>query len=408
MDGNNLLKINMLGEFSMEYRSIIINDNASRSKKLWMLLEYLVTFRGNGVSQAELIDLLWSDEEGGDPANALKAIVHRTRELIGKLGLDGKKLITYHRGTYSWTPDGLTVVIDVDRFEQLLSKAELTDDDEVRLKYLLDALALYKGSFLPQTALERWAVPISAYYHTKFVDAAKRAVDLLAEVGRFSEVVDLCRRASVIDPYDESLHMALIRGLFGSGQAQAALAHYEYATDLFFTHFGVNPSPEFVALYKEITKTTHSVEQDIGVIKGRMQEKGSRTGPFYCEFEVFKDVYRLELRAQARTGQIVCLCLLTVASADGSRPSQKQLAASMDKLFQATVHTLRQNDIFTRFSISQYLIMLPGATVENADMAIGRIIRSFRRENPRLATMVRYRLQPLNPVEELAELESSS
>ena len=405
MDPSNMLKINMFGEFSMEYNGVVINDNASRSKKLWMLLEYLVTFRGGGVSQSELIDLLWGDEDSGDPANALKAIVHRVRGLVSELGIDGKKLISYHRGTYSWSPEDFVVSIDVDIFDTLVGKAEGETDDEMRLKYLLEALTLYKGSFLPQTAMEPWAVSISAYYHTKYIDCAKHAIDLLAEIGRFPEVVDLCRAASIIDPYDEIIHMALIRALFGSGQAQAALAHYEYSTNLFFTHFGVNPSPEFVALYKEITKTTHEIEQDIGIIKGRMQERGERRGPFYCEFEVFKDMYRLELRAQARTGQIVCLCLLTVASADGSRPNQKLLATSMSKLSETIVQTLRQNDVFARFSVSQYLLMLPGATLENSEMVIGRIVRTFRRNNPRLSTMVRYRLQPLNPLDELVEMD---
>ena len=35
---SNILRINMLGEFSLTYNDNVVDDNGSRSKKLWMLL----------------------------------------------------------------------------------------------------------------------------------------------------------------------------------------------------------------------------------------------------------------------------------------------------------------------------------------------------------------------------------
>ena len=39
------LKVNMLGGFSLSYGDKVLNDDSNRSKMLWILLEYLITFR---------------------------------------------------------------------------------------------------------------------------------------------------------------------------------------------------------------------------------------------------------------------------------------------------------------------------------------------------------------------------
>lgn len=80
MGTDSPLYINMLGEFTLRYGENVISDQEGRSKKLWLLIEYLVTFRGKEISQNDLIDLLWPDDSNGNPANTLKTLVHRARD----------------------------------------------------------------------------------------------------------------------------------------------------------------------------------------------------------------------------------------------------------------------------------------------------------------------------------------
>ena len=93
MGTDNRLYINMLGQFTLRYGDNVISDQEGRSKKLWLLIEYLVTFRGKEISQNDLIDLLWPDDSHGNPANTLKTLVHRARTLIGSLKYDNSKNI---------------------------------------------------------------------------------------------------------------------------------------------------------------------------------------------------------------------------------------------------------------------------------------------------------------------------
>ena len=123
-----ILKVNMLGEFSITYGDNVINDGINRSKKLWMLLQYLITFHKREISQNELIELLWPNEEATNPANTLKTLSYRVRSMLEELGFeDGSKLVVYRRGTYAWDPP-MPCVIDVEIFDELCSRIDLLPD----------------------------------------------------------------------------------------------------------------------------------------------------------------------------------------------------------------------------------------------------------------------------------------
>ena len=55
------LRVCMFGEFSLSMNGQTINDSDNRSKKIWLLLPYMIYFRNRGISQEELIELLWGD-----------------------------------------------------------------------------------------------------------------------------------------------------------------------------------------------------------------------------------------------------------------------------------------------------------------------------------------------------------
>lgn len=393
----SVLQVNLLGEFSLTYNGMSIDDSGSRSKKLWMLLEYLLVFRGREVTQNEIIELLWPDEDVSNPANTLKVLIHRIRQTLDQLGLDGKSLIVSHRGTYSWQNNGVELVVDTDLFEKLYRKAEAEKDPEQRLTHLLRAIDVYKGDFLPKMSYEVWVVPICTYYHGMYIKLVKDAIVILNERKRFDDIIRICHNAVVVDPYDESLHISLIEALADSSRYREALSHYESATKMFYSQFGITPSQEFMAVYKRVIKMTNDVETDLTIIKGGLQEVQDARGAFYCEYEIFKEIYQLEARAQMRSGQTVFLCLLTITDANGERLKQKTLSPAMDKLMNAIGTSLRHGDVYTRFSISQYLVMLPCVTLENGEMVMARIIRRFRHDNPRSTAVIHYNVQPIEP-----------
>lgn len=97
---NEIIYVNMLGEFSITIGSQTIMDRNNQSKKPWSLLEYLITFRDRNIPVEELIDLFWKDEASNNPAGALKTLMFRVRKLLEPLGVPPQDLITQNRKAY--------------------------------------------------------------------------------------------------------------------------------------------------------------------------------------------------------------------------------------------------------------------------------------------------------------------
>ena len=51
----------MLGAFSIELDGKRMDDSGNRSKKVWLLLAYMIYCRNRPVSQEELTSLLWGE-----------------------------------------------------------------------------------------------------------------------------------------------------------------------------------------------------------------------------------------------------------------------------------------------------------------------------------------------------------
>lgn len=53
--------------------------------------------------------------------------------------------------------------------------------------------------------------------------------------------------------------------------------------------------------------------------------------------------------------------------------------------------------MYTRYSISQYIILLPTVTMEKGEMVMKRILSNFRKLCSRRELIVDYKLQPVLP-----------
>ena len=389
--------ITMLGEFTISYKNKRIYDQSNRSKKPWNLLEYLVVNREHAISQDELVNLLWDDEDSENPSGALKVLLHRVRKSLEPVMPDtGEELIILKKGEYSWNQD-IVVNVDADEFEQL---CKLAGDDSLgyaeKIELYNRALNLYKGDFLPRNT-EGWVIPIASYYHRLYLQAVRAVIGLYYEEQKYEEIVNLCRKALTIEKTDEALYFDLINALYKSGRQSEALLEYSESTDMFYRKFGISPSKELKSLYKTIIKTTKSLETDLGTIKEDLCEKGEAAGAFFCEYEIFKDVYQLEARACARSGDSIYLCLITLSSTTEEEPSVKTMNRAMEDLMAAINDTLRKGDVFSRYSISQYVILLPTTTFENVEMIMKRISSAFYRRYMKKDIGLQYKLQPLDP-----------
>ena len=390
------LQISMLGGFSLSYPDgTAIDYQSNRSNKLWMVLAYLLTHRGKQITQDELIDILWPDEEIDNPVNTLKTMRHRLCGMLDALGgIPGKEMIRYNHGIYAWSEE-VDCVLDIDQFSTYCALAEQEQDDSQKISYYLNALEYYNGDFLPKLSSEMWVMSAHAYYHAEYLRVVKKCIALLRTENRYYEIITVCQKAVTIEPYDEDLHRELIDALVRTGAKQSALNHYEKVKELFYHEFGINLSEDLVELYKQIIDETNDAQMDLSSIASRLQEELA-PGAFYCEYVLFKEIYRLMTRMMERSGQSVYLCLVSVTDKNGKHiVNTKKQNEAVGRLRTAIQFSLRRGDVFTRYSVSQYLILLSSINYENTEMVLRRITDNFKRDNPNLAVKLVTSNQPI-------------
>lgn len=390
----------MFGGFKIESGGETIQDTAARTHQLWHLIEYLIVFRHKTISQDELIAVLWPDNNIENPSNALKNLVYRIRSLFASQNMPcARDMVMFNRGCYQWN-NSLTTYVDTESFEELYKQASAADlSPDKKINKYMEAINVYKGDFLPGSCFENWVVPICSYYRSMYFRCVYAAIGMLYDQGRYAEVEMICKKALIIDQFEESVHKHLIMSMVKQGMQTQALAHYNLVADLFFRELGVNLSASMRNLYREIIKTTHNVETDINIVKEDLKEPEQTTGAFYCEYEVFKNFYRLEARTAARSGQAIFISLLTISDPQGGTLDIKIQSKVMDNLFEIIKSGLRKGDVFSRFSATQYVLMLPTLTYENCAMVMDRIIKRYKQTYRSKAVEIFTKIQPLNPVE---------
>jgi DNA-binding SARP family transcriptional activator len=386
------VEISLLGEFYIKYGECVISEKNDRSRKKWLLLKYLIAFREREISQNELFELLWDGSENENPAGALKTLLHRLRTTLSELNLpEGREMIVNFMGSYAFNRS-LECVIDTEEFERFFKLSVQPGlSEKEQLDYCRKAIDIYKGDFLHGSAFEKWITPINVYYHSIFLRVAHHAVDILYRHKMYAEIISICRKAITIDVLDQRIHYMLIKTLAESGERQNAKKHYDYVIDLFYNKQGINPQGDLTELYEEIVKTDKQYETDLDGIKIRLNEKSPPQGAFFCEYEFFKHIYRLEMRDAERSKQTVYICLVTITDRDGAVPPPKTLSKSAERLRHSIGCSLRASDIFSRYNASQYIIMLPSATESTSEMVMRRIVRKYRRDYPKSPVKLIYR-----------------
>ncbi|MBQ8932297.1 MAG: winged helix-turn-helix domain-containing protein [Ruminiclostridium sp.] len=365
----------MFGEFTISCGDKKLSENDVRGSKSTKMLQYLIAHRDRTVSQNELIELLWSNSD--NPVNALKTLVHRTRELLKGYLPHGAEFILSERGTYSFNT-ALDYHIDSGEFEKLCKDAgnELLSRTR-RVNMYKKALSLYKGSYLSAHAGETWVMPIDVYFHTLYTSAVEKCVKLLYPMGKFADIVMICEKAMVIYPYDESTHEHLIKAMISLNEYSLAANQYNYLKKLLYEQYGTAPSPRLTEMFELVVKTHNESHKKLDVILGDLWEDELTSGGYFCEYEIFRYIFRLYCRENSRVQSVLPLLLITLTDEKGGELQGKTQTKAMQKLSDSISNSLRKRDVYTRYSRGQYLLLLPSTPIKDVSVVQERIKSKF-------------------------------
>ena len=369
--------VQTFGKFSISKGDIKFPQKTFKSKKNILLLQYLISFHKKTISQVDLYENLWDENSTSNPLSALKTLIHRTRNSLEECGFsNSEQLITSKNGVYSWNPDEETVT-DFDVFENLFKEITSKNaDDETIITKGMEAVKIYRGQFLPGSANEYWVIPLSTYYNSLYVDIIKLLCKTYASRDDFNNIIELCTTAISTYAFEEEFYYQFINALYEIGNVKVALEQYNLTKDFYSTNFSVNLSPKFEPLYEKIISAENNLEFNLNLIEKSLEETETIHGAFYCEYEFFKRRFQLEVRSSKRNKTFLHICLFSILETDGNILPQNKLSKAMPPVICAIRDSLRASDIFSRFSATQFIVMLTDTNIKNATMVSDRIAQN--------------------------------
>ena len=393
-----VLKVHMLGGFSMEYGDKPISFRRNTATKSMKLLQILLHCGEGGIARGKLLESLYGREELADVANNLRVTSHRLKKMLVDAGLPEYDYIQIKSGIYRWSSP-MEVEVDVHVFSNLVDSSKTETSEDKKIQLLKSACEVYHGEFLPGLSGEDWVLLESVQYKKKYTQALSQVCDSLMKQREYETVLDLCEKASELYPFDE-WQSVQVDCLMALNRYKEAIQLYEDTAKLFFEEWGISPSEKMMNQFNEMSAKMSHKPQAINEIKGGLKEDEEEDGAFYCNLPSFRDGYRLVRRIIERSGQSVYLMLCTVTDGKG-RPmeNKEKLAAMTDELYDAVKHCLRRGDSFTKYSPTQFLILLVGTNQENCSMIFDRISRYFAREHKSWEQYLEYYVSSIADVE---------
>ncbi|MCL2078141.1 MAG: hypothetical protein FWH08_07045 [Oscillospiraceae bacterium] len=378
------LYITMLGEFSLSYNGRVISERTRCSEKALMFLEYIIFFKDREITFDKLSAVLWENEEIENPKGALKTLLHRLRIELNKLELDQNVFIN-RRGVYIFN-NSLNYSIDTEEFDRACDYALKEKNPDRKVAYASKAIELYKGDFLPKRRQSPWTNPVRAQYYSRYINLMREVIDFLKLHNRRNDIIMLCERGLLSDPYNEFLHLNIIKSLAITGDSHNAHAFYQCSVNLLRKKHGRIP----YYLQNRLEQALKSGDEtyDLYSVLDGLSEESAQSGEtlrkpdgaFYCEYELFKLIYHLELRHTERYEVPNSVLLVTLEGKNGNEP--EALAEDMERLESVISSCLRNSDVYAKYSESQYVLMLHNVSETESPIITERLTREFLEIGP--------------------------
>ena len=392
MEEENLeLKVYMLGKFSMVYGGQPVVFKRNSATKVLKLLQILLHYSGvrGGIPRNQLLEELYGREDVSDAANNLRVTVHRLKKMLADTALPEYEYIQIENGIYRWKSP-LATWVDVIDFSESVKAGEAETHEGERYRLFRKACMLYHGEFLPELSGEDWVIINSVAYKKQYVTALTGVWDYLKYVQNYEEMLEISTEAVRIYPFDEWQAMK-IEALMGLNRYKEAMDFYEETSRMFFEELGISPSGRIMKLFEEMSARMTGNYQATGEIEERLKEEGEEEGAFYLSLPSFRDSYRLFQRVLERNGQSAYLMVITLTDSKG-RPAEatERQEEFSRKLHAAIQKSLRRGDCFTKYSPSQFLILLIGTNKENCKRIFQRILDNFAMEHRTWKNYLKY------------------
>ena len=393
----DIIRIQMMGEFVIYLNERQADHMVNKSRKGLALIEYLIVAHGQPVSNQRLLSAFWGDESVTNPENALKTLISRVRAMLSQISPELGSCIVADRGAYHWEclPE---MTIDLYELEDIFNRLQDVRDGERRHALFRRMMQLYRGSLLQKSELNEWVFPRAAALHNQYVAGVYGYIETLKQSGRAEdeqELISVCRSALEREPFDDRIHIELMRALLKNNNATEAKAQFEEVMHLHYHYLNVKPSRELMVFYDEIVEASKNIEFNLETICRQLYQSSREQGAFICDFPVFKEIFNLQIRNIERLDSTMFLAVIMVSKINGEQMESIKQENVMRGLMDILRTNLRKGDVITHFSPTMVAMLLPTVDYSTGDSVMERLKQKFYQAYPNSNVLFSYRIAPL-------------
>ena len=251
------LRIHMLGEFAVWRDETLIAPQDWPTQKSQSLLKILLTQRsGSGwVASDRMMEYLWPELSLKSAKNNLWVSVSQARRMLepdlprassSSFILSGPQGYKFNAASDAW--------LDVDAFNEQVQLASSTTAASRRIQAFEEARKRYSGAYLPDNLYDDWAAPQREQLQETYLSLLDELAESYARKNSFAAAAAVASESLSVDRTRELTYRRLMVYHAAMGDPVRALQVFQTCRDVLFNELGVEPSPETLALQRQIER----------------------------------------------------------------------------------------------------------------------------------------------------------
>jgi two-component SAPR family response regulator len=247
---NANIRIETLGNFVVWRNQQKIDTKEWGRDKTIQLLQYLVSYRQrNALHKEKIMDNLWEDWNDRD----FKVALHGINKVLEPERASRTEAIYIVRQGVSYQIDLEKVWIDVEVLEKYISIGNqcFGTNNEIAKQAYQKAIAIYKGSFLPNRIYEDWTSEEREKSQLLILGAYITLAEILVKENPL-ESIRLAQNALRIDAAWEDAYRIQMQAYIAKGNRPQAIKTYMKCEAILEEEYGISPLPETKKLLQEI------------------------------------------------------------------------------------------------------------------------------------------------------------
>ncbi|WP_455684082.1 AfsR/SARP family transcriptional regulator [Thomasclavelia sp.] len=374
MEKKVTLKVKLLGGLKITNGKVEFPYEKKRSAQVDLLIVFLIINRNKSITNLQLIDYLWPNGNSDKPEGALRNLVYRARKEMKQFFEDSDCIKSKGR-RYFWNLD-VGCKVDYEDLLKLCNKVEKENDPHQKYEICLDLIAKYHGEILPELNYNDWVMDINNTLSRNCMEAILNTLLVLANHNQYEEILQICNHQNCLRLMDMRLYEIQLYAYYKTNKIDIGLSFYRKVVDYYYSKYGIGVSHRLKEIYEMLLDTSSSTQIGVEELEKSLACDNNEENTFYCDFDVFKNIYQINIRSARRSMKARILALLTIIDTSNSL-DEKSMNYEADILRDVISNSLRKNDVFSKFNMTQYSLILASPDLEGAQIAVNRITSRY-------------------------------